>query len=381
VEAVDVTTPRGRLPHCEFDRRPGLARAALDGRTAIVSNPTNIRWLTGFGGSLGWVVVGAERAVLVTDGRYEERAAADLAAAGLDGVIELEVRYQRPEVVDAVVEAATALGGGPVLAEDAHLTHAAWLGLAGRLELEPAGNRVTALRRVKDPGELARMALAACIADAALAEVAPMLDERPTEADVADELALAMRRRGADGPSYETIVASGPTFAARPHHRTGSRTIVPGDTVVIDVGALVDSYHSDMTRTIVVGDPTTEQLAVYELVRRAQAAGLAAVRAGVAAKDVDAACRGVFREAGREDWFVHGTGHGVGLEIHEDPFENTTSQDTLLAGDVVTVEPGLYRDGFGGVRIEDLVTVTATGCAPLTHLPKDAPCLRSPPTT
>ena len=211
--------------------------------------------------------------------------------------------------------------------------------------------------------------------------MAPLLHDRPTEADVRDELEQRMRRLGADGPSYATIVASGPTFAARPHHETGRRTIVDGDLVIIDVGALVDGYHSDMTRTFVVGEPTAQQAEIYDLVRQAQAAGLNASRPGVAAADVDEACRAVFRDAGFADWFIHNTGHGVGLDIHEDPFSSPVSEATLLEGDVVTVEPGLYRDGFGGVRIEDLVSVTATGCVLLTHVPKDAPCLPSPPTT
>ena len=196
-----------------------------------------------------------------------------------------------------------------------------------------------------------------------------------------DELEHRMRRLGADGPSYDTIVASGPDNAARPHHETGRRTIVEGDTVIIDVGALVDGYHSDMTRTFVVGEPTAEQHEVYDLVLAAQLAGLDAVAAGVAARDVDAACRDLFADAGYGDWFLHGTGHGVGLDIHEDPFSSTVSSDELLVGDVVTVEPGLYRGGFGGVRIEDLVAVTADGGRRLTHLSKDSPCLPSPPTT
>jgi Xaa-Pro aminopeptidase len=374
-------TDLAELPPCDFRRRPGTVREALDGRTVIVSNPANVRWLTGFGGSLGWVVLGPERMVLVTDGRYAERAAADLDSSGLTATTELEVRHQRAEVTEAVVGAATALGGGTVLAEDEHLTHAVWLGLAERVQLGRAGDLVTAQRRVKDTGELARMARGASIADAALAEVASRLAERPTEADVRDELEAVMRRRGADGPSYDTIVASGPHGAARPHHRTGGRTIVDGDTVVIDVGALVDDYHSDMTRTFVVGEPSVRQAEVFAVVREAQLAGLAAVRAGVAAAAVDAACRAVVAGAGFGEWYLHNTGHGVGLEIHEEPFASPASAAVLLVGDVVTVEPGLYRDGFGGVRIEDLVTVTPTGCDLLTHLPKDAPCLPSPPTT
>jgi Xaa-Pro aminopeptidase len=228
---------------------------------------------------------------------------------------------------------------------------------------------------------VARIAAAAGIADAALAQVAPLLADQPTEADVRDELEYRMRRLGASGPSYDTIVASGPENAARPHHAPGARRIVAGDTVVIDVGALVDGYHSDMTRSYVVGDPTPEQADVYELVLSAQLAGLAAVRSGVAARDVDATCRNVFAAAGRADWYLHGTGHGVGLLIHEDPFHHRASTQQLEAGDVVTVEPGLYRAGFGGFRVEDLVVVDDDGCRILTHSPKDAPCLPSRPTT
>jgi Xaa-Pro aminopeptidase len=372
------------LPPSDFTARVERVRAALEGRTMVLSHGTNIRWLTGFGGSSAWVVIDAERLVLITDGRYRDRAADDLAAHGLDasGVGgSVEVRTRRPELVQAMTEAALAGGRGAVLAEAEHLSHATWTALAEVLPLAPAGGVVEALRRVKDRGELARVERAAQIADAALAEVLPLLGEQPTEADVRDELEYRMRRRGADGPSYDTIVASGPQLAARPHHETSRRTIVEGDTVIIDVGALVDGYHSDMTRTFVVGEPTREQLAVYELVGVAQLAGLRAVAPGVTGVELDEACRRVFRDAGRESWFLHGTGHGVGLDIHEQPFAAATSSDVLVEGDVVTVEPGLYRDGFGGVRIEDLVSVTATGCAILTTLQKDSPCLRSPPTT
>ncbi len=365
------------LPPIGYDARPDAVRTALDGRTLIVSTPSNIRWLTGFGGSLGWVVVGPDRFALVTDGRYADRAAADLSAAGLEA--DVIVGTTRPQLREHLVAAAG--DGRPVLAEAGHLTHAAWLDLATSLELEPDSATITGLRRVKDRGEVARMARAAEIADAALVDVAPMLGERPTEADVRDELEHTMRRLGADGPSYDTIVASGPDNAARPHHQTGRRTIVEGDTVIIDVGALVDGYHSDMTRTFVVGEPTAEQQEIYELVRAAQQAGLDAVAAGARTRDVDAACRDLLAAAGYGDWFVHGTGHGVGLDIHEDPFSNTVSDAELVVGDVVTVEPGLYRGGFGGVRIEDLVTVTADGCRRLTHLSKDTPCLPSRPTT
>lgn len=157
--------------------------------------------------------------------------------------------------------------------------------------------------------------------------------------------------------------------------------IVEGDTVVIDVGGLVDGYHSDMTRSYVIGEPDARQRDLYELLLATQQAGLAAVRAGAAAREVDAACRQRLTDAGYGEWFVHSTGHGVGLQIHEDPFESAVSTAELRVGDVVTVEPGLYRVGFGGFRIEDLVVVTESGCRILTNSPKDTPCPPSPPTT
>jgi Xaa-Pro aminopeptidase len=268
------------------------------------------------------------------------------------------------------------------LGAEAHsLTHARWSALAKDLPIEAIGGLVEAGRRRKDAGEIARIAEAARCADAALADVTPMLGDGLTEADVRTELEYRMRRHGADGPSYDTIVASGPQHAARPHHHASHRLIEEGDTVVIDVGALVDGYHSDMTRSYVIGEPTAQQHDVYTLLLDVQLAGLAAVRAGIPAKDVDAVCRSLVTDAGYADWFLHSTGHGVGLLIHEDPFEGPTSTTTLLAGDVVTVEPGLYRDGFGGFRIEDLVEVTDDGCRILTSSPKDTPCLPSPPTT
>ena len=202
-----------------------------------------------------------------------------------------------------------------------------------------------------------------------------------TEAEVRNSLEVRMRELGASGPSYETIVASGPVNAALPHHRPTERRIERGDTVIIDVGALVDGYHSDMTRTFVAGEPTDDQEQAYEVIRQAQAAGVAAVKAGLSARELDSTCREVITAAGYGDWFTHGTGHGVGLLIHEDPFAGRASDAILQAGDVVTVEPGLYREGFGGIRIEDLVVVTSDGCRVLTSSPKDSPCLPSPPTT
>ena len=361
----------GRLPAL----RERLAARELP--AMLITDLTNVRWLTGFTGSAGAVAVLPDRAVLVTDGRYRQRATDELAAAGVE--CDVVAGLTQPEQHALLVGALA--GIERVGAETASLTHARWTALSADLPLHPVTGLVEEGRRRKDAGELARIAEAARCADAALADVAPLLGDGLTEADVRTELEYRMRRHGADGPSYDTIVASGPEHAARPHHQASRRRIVEGDTVVIDVGALVDGYHSDMTRSYVIGEPTAAQRELYDLLLGVQQAGLDAVRAGVAAKDVDAVCRTLLAEAGYLDWFLHSTGHGVGLQIHEDPFESPTSTATLVAGDVVTVEPGLYRVGFGGLRIEDLVTVTERGCRMLTTSPKDSPCLPSPPTT
>lgn len=354
----------GRLPRL----RAALAGAGCD--ALLVTHLTNVRYLTGFTGSAGTVVVGQEGAVLLTDGRYEEQAAGEVTAAGVavEVVVGRTVAAQREELQRRLAE----LGRVGLEAEQV-----SWAEQRRYAELLPAelvatDGLVESLRAVKDPGEVARIEAACAIADDALAAVLPALDEGPTEAGFAAMLEAEMRRRGADGISFATIVASGPN-ASRPHHQPGDRAVERGDLVVIDFGALVDGYHSDMTRTVPVGglealDDTARRMVT--VVTAAQAAGVAAVRAGGAVSAVDAACRAVIDEAGWGDAFVHGTGHGVGLDIHEPPGVNGTSTATLADGHVITVEPGVYLPGHGGVRVEDTVVVTATGCRPLTCAPK-----------
>lgn len=345
----------------------------------VVSDLTNVRWLTGFTGSNGWVVLTAESLALVTDGRYGDQAARQMAAVGVDG----EVLVGRTGAATLAHLVAATAGHDAVGFEAAHVTfqqHASWAA-AFTARLEPTVGVVEAARRVKDAGEIDAIAQACRIADQALAEVAPLLGTGLTEAEVRNLLEIRMRELGAIGPSYETIVATGPTNAAMPHHRPTATPIRQGDTVIIDVGALVDGYHSDMTRSFVIGAPTALQRELYELVLAAQVAGVAAVRPGATGTAIDEVCRGIIAAAGYGEWFRHGTGHGVGLLIHEDPYLNATSEAVLQVGDVVTVEPGVYREGFGGIRVEDLVVVTREGCRVLTASPKDSPCPPSPPTT
>jgi Xaa-Pro aminopeptidase len=345
----------------------------------LISDLTNIRWLTGFSGSNGWVVLAPESLTLVTDGRYGQQAAQQMAAAGVEG--QVLVGTSGAATLQHLADVCAPFGS--VGFEAAHVTYLQHQQYRGALsaELVPVTGQVEAERRVKDPAEIEAMARACAIADAALAEVAPTLGDGLTEAQVRNRLELRMRELGASGPSYDTIVATGPRNAALPHHRPTDTRIEAGHTVIIDVGALVDGYHSDMTRSFVVGEPTAQQTELYALVLEAQVAGVAAVAPGLPVSQLDTVCRGIISDAGYGDWFTHGTGHGVGLLIHEDPFVSRVGDAILQVGDVVTVEPGVYREGFGGVRVEDLVVVTSDGCRVLTTSPKDSPCPPSPPTT
>lgn len=378
---------RGDLPPIRTARRLADLRERIGhdatAEALIVTDLVNVRWCTGFTGSNGWLVVLPDRAALVTDGRYGDQAADQVGASGAD--VEVIVGSSLAAMMSS---SAQFLHGARRIGVEAHhmtlADHARW-SVALAAEMVATTALVEGLRRRKDSAEIARIASAADIASQALHECAHLFADavtlRTTERDVRDALETRMRELGADGPGYETIVATGGRNASRPHHRPDHTPLEAGHTVIVDVGAAVDGYRSDMTRTFVVGEPTQQQLELYDLVRRSQAAGLAAVGPGVACRDVDRACREVIAAAGHGDDFRHGTGHGVGLLIHEDPYLNSSSEAVLQEGDVVTVEPGVYRGDFGGLRLEDLVVVTADGSRNLTSLAKDSPCPPSPPTT
>lgn len=344
--------------------------AAVD--ALLVTSLTNIRYLTGFTGSAGLLLVLDHDAVLVTDGRYATQSGEQLAASQAPARVEIAPAPEQSGAASAIVASGAVAHLG---LEAAHVSWARQRSFAadwfGGVELVATVGLVEALRRVKDDGELARMSRAATIADRALAEVRPLLADGPREVDFGRALDHEMRRLGADSPSFETIVASGPN-GAKPHHRPSERRVEAGEPVVLDFGALYDGYCSDMTRTVWVGGVRHADLRrAISVVAESQAAGVAAVAAGVAAAAVDRACREVIASAGWGAAFVHGTGHGVGLDIHEAPAVAATSVDTLEAGHVVTVEPGIYLPGLGGVRIEDTVVVTDDGSRPLTTTPKD----------
>lgn len=367
---MDVAGRIGRL-------RAAMAATPEEGDAApdalVVTSLTNVRYLCGFTGSAGMLFVLPERTVLVTDGRYAEQSVEQIAAAGADVSVEVAPAVRQAELcAELVGELAR---GTRIGLEAAHVSWARALAMGAHWfpghDVVPTTGLVEGLRRAKDAGELARIERAAAIADRAFAAVRDQLGGRPSEEAFGLALDTEMRRLGASGPSFETIVASGPN-AAKPHHRPGERRIEAGEPVVVDFGARYDGYCSDMTRTVWVGDRLDAELAhVVEVVSEAQAAGVAAVAAGVGGSDVDRAAREVIEAAGFGEQFVHGTGHGVGLEIHEAPAVAATSTDTLAAGQVVTVEPGIYLPGRGGVRIEDTVVVTKTGSTPLTNAPKE----------
>ncbi len=358
------------LTPMQIGARMDRLRARFDGIDALlVTRMVNVRYLTGFTGSAAMLLVTADDATFVTDGRYRDQAADQLAGAGVtaDIMIGLTQAEQRAAL------AAAASGIVRLGLEDDGVTwgqQRSFIEWFPAAELVPTAALVDGLRMVKEPGEVERIKAACAIADDALGELLPTLAQRPTERDFALRLEFAMRERGASAVSFDPIVASGPN-GAKPHARPSDRHIEPGELVVIDFGCIVDGYCSDMTRTVSVGEPSLEARRVWETVLESQQAGVAAVGVGAECAAVDGASRDVIVDAGWGDSFIHGTGHGVGLEIHESPRVASTSTGTLAAGHVVTVEPGVYLPGIGGVRIEDTLVVTPEGSITLTCFPKD----------
>ena len=352
-------------------RAPRLcARFADAGVDALlVTRLPNVRYLTGFSGSAAVLLVRPDDLLVVTDGRYRTQMGEQLAAAGVAAAV--EVGATQADQRGILARATAGLGR---LGLEAHgvtwaqqRTYADWF---GAVELVPTDGVVEALRRVKEAAEIARIRAACAIADDALAELLPTLAEAPTEREFALQLEFAMRRRGASGNSFDPIIASGPN-GAKPHARPTDRPIGRSELVVIDFGCIVDGYCSDMTRTVSVGDPGPDARRVWDVVAASQRAGRDAVRAGAECVAVDRASRDVIDAAGWGAAFAHGTGHGVGLEIHEAPRVAKTASGTLEVGAVVTVEPGVYLPGVGGVRIEDTLVVTIDGAEALTEFPKD----------
>ncbi len=331
----------------------------------LVSNLVSVRWLTGFTGSNALAVVGSAPPRFVTDFRYLTQASEQL-----DDVWEREIAT---ELSKRAVEGLPGQRPLRVGFDDGHVTVKQYAQLAelapGGVELVPAGGMLEALRAVKDAGEIDAIRAAARLADEALEEVLAGAIVGRTERDVALDLEIAMRRRGAQGVSFAPIVAHG-EHGALVHAEPRDVEIAAGTLVVIDWGAQLDGYASDCTRTFATGELDPRDRAIYELVLVAQETALQAVKAGPTGKEIDLVARTIIDEAGHGEHFGHGLGHGVGLEVHEAPRLSKQGNDALAAGNVVTVEPGVYLPGAVGVRIEDLVVVTEDGHEVLSGWPK-----------
>ncbi|MBI4199829.1 MAG: aminopeptidase P family protein [Chloroflexi bacterium] len=355
-------------------RRLGALRAALKDRkldALLVSNPENRRYLSGFTGSAGFLFVTPEEAVLATDFRYVEQAGRQAlafrvlrTAAGYDWFPRLvaEARAQRVGFEGDAVTVALHGQLRKALPKAASVDR-------GGVRLVATTGMVEGLRALKDPEELRLLQRAIDIADQAMDRVVPAIRPGDTEAQVAWRLEVAMRELGAEGPSFDTIVASGPN-GALPHHRAGDRAIQEGEPVVVDMGARYQGYCSDLTRTFVVGPVDETFRRIYTTVLRAQEAALAQVRPGMTGAEADGLARKVIEEAGHGDHFGHSLGHGVGLAVHEHPRVGPNAPEPLRAGSVFTVEPGIYLSGWGGVRIEDVVLLGARVARPLSKAKK-----------
>lgn len=340
--------------------REGARAAALD--VCLVTSAANVRYLTGFTGSSGWLLLSGDQQLLLTDGRYAEQAPAE--ARGV------EVCIGSKGLLRTFGEVLGRVSANRIGFEVEHVS----VGLQRRLAAESSvewiatEDLVEGVRESKDEIEIGAIQEALRLAETVLAKVGAGLQPGRTEREVAAEIEYACRKGGAEGMAFDTIVASG-SRTALPHAGAEDRRLRPGDPVMIDMGCRVNGYCSDITRMIWLGEPAEAKVAeLHSAVSAAQEAAIAEVRAGIAAADVDRAARRVISDAGYGELFVHGTGHGVGLEIHEAPAVSGRNDKPLVAGAVITIEPAVYLPGTVGVRLEDMVCVREGGCDRLTTL-------------
>jgi Xaa-Pro aminopeptidase len=363
-----VTMSQAR-PSGPFGARQARLRTRLEERELpflLVSNPVNIFYLTGFRGSAGAAVFGgAGEALLWVDPRYTLQAREEAQ--------EVVVSRARRGLLDAAGQWMAKRRVATAGFEESHLTFAAVRDLkrrCSRISFKPAGGLIEELRCVKDAGEIESIRAAARVTAQAYEDVRPLLQPGVRENDLAAEIEYRMRRRGAEGAAFETIVASGPR-AAWPHARASSKLLKKSELVILDLGAILSGYAADMTRTVCLGKPGPRLRRLYSAVHEAQAKGIVAVRRNVRAGTVDRVVRRELERRGLARYFTHSTGHGVGLEIHEMPRVGRGESRRLEAGCVITVEPGVYIEGLGGIRIEDTVAVGSDGSEVLTAAPKD----------
>jgi Xaa-Pro aminopeptidase len=376
-----ILAPGGALSQRLAALRQAMRTAGLE--AILLTRRPNIFYLTNFSGSAGALVVTSASAALVVDSRYVTAARSLLASPDAPPETSLVAVEESYDQTIAATLASLAVRAAAFESEDLTVARYRWLSdrLAGRLALEPTRGLVERLRERKDAHEVALLRTAAAALRAIARRVGGQLSPGRTERAVAGDIEAAMRSSGFSRPAFDTIVASGPN-AALPHATAGDRRLAAGDLVVVDFGGVWDGYCVDMTRTFAVGTPDPEAERVYGAVRDAQRAAIEAVRPGARTGEVDAAARRVLEQAGLGEAFAHGTGHGLGLEVHEDPRVTRARPDAagdrapgmvpLETGMVFTVEPGAYLPGWGGVRIEDDVLVTGDGCEILTREPGES---------
>jgi Xaa-Pro aminopeptidase len=340
--------------------RDAIGRADLD--ALLVTGLPSIRYLTGFSGSNALLLVSAIECVLLTDFRYEAQVADEVAP-------HTTVKIEPTSLWAGLWPTIAAIPGVERIGfESAHLLHrdfARLLEQGGRWQWRPTADLVEALRAVKDPGEVAHIRRAVAMAEQALDRTLSVLRPGLTETMVAGVLEQHLREAGSEAFPFPSIVASGPR-SALPHARAGDRRLELGDFVLLDFGAVAHGYCSDITRTVVLGTATSEQRTVYEIVREANVRASGAIRVGMRGLAADAVARDYIDACGFGDAFGHSLGHGIGLEVHEAPRLAKTVEAPLATGMVVTIEPGIYRPGWGGVRIEDDVLLTDAGAEVLT---------------
>ena len=343
--------------------REELIRRGLD--AVLVTDEKNQRYAAGFPFTDGVVLVAKEKAFLLTDSRYIE--AAEQQAEGA----EVHMFDQQHPLAALLKQAIAESGAQKIAAEDQKLSHAGFLAWEKKLgvSLESAGSLFETLRAVKSEEEIASMIHAQRISEQALDEVLHIIKPGMTEREVAAELVYRMLRHGSEGNSFDPIVVTG-TKTSMPHGVPGDKVIRSGDFVTMDFGCLKDGYCSDMTRTVAVGSATEEMKNVYYTVLKPQLAGIAAARAGVKGKDIDNAARTVIADAGYGEYFGHGFGHCLGLDIHEPPFAGPRGEAPLPAGSLSSAEPGIYLPGRFGVRIEDVMIIREDHAEVITKAPK-----------
>lgn len=344
--------------------RESLAAEAID--AIIVTQPENRRYMSGFTGSSAVLLISAQHALLATDFRYYEQ----MARQSPDFCL---TKIESSKIGPVLNQMVHETGARRVGFECQHVTvdmHQEWTDAAESFELVPAKGIVETIRAIKDEEELAAIRRAVALSDGAVQHIKEVIQPGMTEKEIAWEMESYIRTHGADQLAFPIIAASGPN-GAMPHAVTSDRIVLAGEPIVMDLGARVDGYNSDLTRTIYIGEPDERFREVYDLVLKAQLAAEGAIRPGMQGKEADAVAREVITEAGYGEYFGHGLGHGVGLAVHEKPSAGKTSEDVLLPGSVVTVEPGIYIPGWGGVRIEDMVVVTDHGVDVLSQATKD----------